>query len=177
MVFGKRIAKILELRDYKEYPELKKVPYYPVSEQKIEIVVEGVPIKAYLDLWTPETFTFGEVKTGNVHRDNGPPWTTVKVLQHDQLPFYSFLIKEKYGQVDPWVNLIWLETIYIMASERVGSRLMESESRDLKLTGRIETFKRRIAEWERKRIKNMIASVAQEISDDYTSYETNQRTN
>jgi hypothetical protein len=170
MVFGKKIAQTLEKRDFKRYPALKKIPFYPVSEHPLEVMVEGCLVKAYLDLWTPETFTFGEVKTGSVSHVNGPPWDKVKVAKHEQLPFYSFLIKETYGKVDPKVNLIWMETRYKMTRNRVGSRILEGESRDLELTGRMEIFERRIAEWERKRMRMLILDSARDISKDYTEW-------
>jgi hypothetical protein len=170
MTFGKKIAEVLESRDYKEYPALKKVPYYPVSEHPLDVMIGNVRVKAYLDLWEPKTFTFGEVKTGSVSSVKGPPWDKVKVLKHDQLPFYSLLIKTAYGKVDPDVNLIWLETRYKMIRNRLGHRIMEGEGRELELTGKIEIFKRSIADWERKRMKTLIAISAQEISEDYTEW-------
>lgn len=165
MIFGKKIAEVLESRDYKEFPELAKVPFYPVSEYPIVIDVAGVPVKAYLDLWEPETFTFGEVKTGG-----STAWDLVKVMKHEQLPFYSLLIKEAHGKVNPKVNLIWLETRYKRVMEKIGSRTLECDGRDLELTGRMEVFERRIAEWERKRIKKLILQSAQEITDDYNAF-------
>lgn len=169
MRFGKKIAEVLESRDYSEFPSLAKVDYYPVSEHPIEITISGVPIKAYLDLWNPETFTFGEVKTGSVG------WSDAKVAKHEQLPFYSFLIKKMYGRVDPFVNLIYLPTQYKTVSDQVGSRVMEAKSRELELTGDIQIFTRRIADWERNRIRKMIVTAAGEISKDYEIY-TNIRT-
>ncbi len=165
MTFGKTIADVLESRDYTEFPALAQVPFYPVSEHPIMTDIGGVPIKAYLDLWEPETFTFGEVKTGG-----STAWDAVKVAKHEQLPFYSLLIKEVYGQVNPKVNLIWLETRYVRVMEKVGKLMLECDGRDLELTGKMEVFERRIAEWERKRMKKLIIQSAKEISTDYDAF-------
>lgn len=171
MRFGKKIAEVLQSRDFKEFPALRQVPYYPISEHPLDVEVDGIRVKAYLDLWKQEGFSFGEVKTGSVSHTNGPPWDKVKVARHEQLPFYSFLIKKTYGKVDPIVPLIWLETRYKSVTDRVGSRLMEGEGKELELTGRIEIFKRRIAEWERVRIRKLIIKTAKEISKDYTKFQ------
>ncbi len=175
MVFGKKIASVLENRDYKEFPLLAKVPFYSVSEHELDVMIGDVPVKGFLDLYEPKTYTFGEVKTGSISHTNGPPWSKAKVIAHEQLPFYSLLIKTAYGIVDPWTKLIWLETRYIMTKESVGSRVMEAEGRDLELTGKMKVYRRRIAQWERDRIKRMILKVAKEISTDYTEWQAKQK--
>ena len=170
MKFGKTIATVFQSRDFKDFPALRKVPYYPVSEQQIIVDVDGVEVKAYLDLWNPATLSIGEVKTGYISTKTGPPWDKVKVRKHEQLPFYSFLAKKMYGKVDPIVHLIWLETKYRSIEEQVGSRVLEGEGQELELTGKIEIFERRIAEWERARIKALILAAAAAISKDYDYY-------
>lgn len=169
--FGKLIADVLEKRDYKEYPELLKVPVYPISEQPFDVLIEdGLIVKARLDLFDPPAFRFGEVKTGHASPSGDAPWDAIKVLKHEQLPFYSLLIKIALGQVHPMTELVWLETRYKKSMEQIGSRLIESDGKDLELTGRIEIFPRRIAEWERARIKRMIIKSAREITLDYNEY-------
>lgn len=165
--FGKKIAELLEKRDFTDYPQLAKVPFYSISEQSIEIEIEGVPIKGFLDLYNPETFSIGEVKTGIVHRTNGPPWTAVKVRAHEQLPFYSLLVKKKFGKVNNKLHLIWLETQFIKTQEQVGSRILEGEGRELELTGHMKIFPRSIPQWERNRIQDLIVTTAKEINEDY----------
>jgi len=110
--FGKKIAELLEVRDFKNYPALEKVPFYTVSEEPVDVVIGDVPIKGFIDLFEPNEFRFGEVKTGIVHKTNGPPWNMVKVRQHTQLPFYSLILKKKYGKIDPVCHLVWLETFF-----------------------------------------------------------------
>lgn len=183
MIFGKKIAEVLEkCRDkhlspadsealYEQYPQLRKVPFYPIAEQPLTVTIEeGLLVKGFLDLFDPVACSIGEVKTGSVSHVNGPPWDKVKVQKHEQLPFYSLMVKATFGKVDPIVKLIWLETRYKETMERLGSRMMIGEGRDLELTGRMEVFERRIAEWERTRIKKLIIKVAREITNDYDAY-------
>lgn len=169
-LFGKKIAELLERRDFKEYPALRQVPFYSVSEEPMDVEIEGVRIKGFIDLYEPETFTFGEVKSGIISRTNGPPWTAVKVRAHEQLPFYSLLIKKKYGKVQNKCHLIWLETSFNIVSDTVGSRTLEADGKDLQLTGAMKIFPRSIQGWERARIKNEIITLAAEIKKDYETY-------
>lgn len=168
--FGKKIAEVLESRDYTQYPALKQVPFYPVSEQSVECDIDGVPVRGFLDLYNPETYSFGEVKSGIVHHKNGPPWTKVKVRQWKQLPFYSLLIKEKFGSVDPVCHLIWLETFFVEAKTSTLSSALKVK-RKLDLTGRMEIFPRRITNAQRDLMRQLIITSAQEIEDDYKKYQ------
>lgn len=156
--FGKTIAETLESRDFTKYPELAKIPFYSVSEHPLEAYFDGVKVIAYLDLFEPETFSIGEVKTGVKSA-----WDKVKVRQWDQLPWYSLMVKETYGKVDPRVHLIWLQTEF---KEQKGM-LQNSE---LQLTGKMQIFPRHIVEYERKRIREQIINAAKEIKDDYATY-------
>lgn len=168
--FGKKIAELLERRDFTDYPALKQVPYFSVSEEPFDVEIDGVKVKGFLDLYEPETFTFSEVKSGIVHRTNGPPWTAVKVRQHEQLPFYSLLIKTKHKKVNNKCHLIWLETSFDKVFDTLGSRTLETNGNTLTLTGKMEIFPRVIAEWERKRMKDEIIKLAAEIQYDYEAY-------
>ncbi len=168
--FGKKIAEVLESRDYTQYPSLKEVPYYSVSEQSVECEINGVPIHGFLDLYNPETFSFGEVKTGIVHHTNGPPWTTVKVRQWDQLPFYSLLIKKKFGKVDSLCHLIWLETYFIKSTQPTLSSALKVKDNELQLTGQIKIFPRKITENQRRLMQQLIVTSGYEIEKDYKEY-------
>lgn len=180
-IFGKRIAKILETDEYKNDPTLKKIPKFGVAEHSIEVTVEGIPILGYLDRFSLHKKSFKEYKTGIVSPNGTLPWDVLKVNKHDQLPFYSYLIKLKYGKYEPLCELVWLETRweqtktdYIMP----GGKLIElvGDSRKLTLSGKFETFKRIIKPWEHKRIKKIIIDSAKEISEDYTKYQNENNT-
>lgn len=170
-VFGKKIAELLEKRDFTEYPALAKVPFYSISEQSVETEIEGVPIRGFLDLYEPDTYTFGEVKSGIISHTNGPPWTAVKVRQWQQLPFYSLLIKKKFGKVNPLCHLIWLETFFIKdETPTISSMLKSNSKRELNLTGNIKIFPRRITNDQRKMMQELIIKVSKDIETDYENY-------
>jgi hypothetical protein len=162
-IFGKKIAKMLE--DGIDDKILNRVPRYQYKEYRIELKVGGVKFLGVLDSFSKRMKRVLEFKTGKI------PWDAVRTAKHDQLVVYSLLVKKKFGKVDPWCRLVWIPTRYKMTSEMVGSRMMEGESREIEL---IDTkplvFRRRIAEWERKRMREKIVECAKEISEDYSNY-------
>ncbi len=170
MGFGKRIAEVLESRDFKDHPSLKDIPFYPISEHKLEVEIGGVPVMGFLDLYEPTTFSFGEIKTGIVSKTNGPPWDKVKVQAHEQLPWYSLMIKTAYGKVNNKCKLIWIPTRFKDVEDQLGSRKMTGQGKELELIGETHVFERSIAEWERKRLKDLIIKCATEISNDFTEF-------
>jgi hypothetical protein len=170
-IFGKKIAKMLEDKEaIKLHPILSNVFHYPLVEYPIDIIIEDIPIKGYIDTFDDKLLYFREYKTGHLGRDGKFPWDSVKVSRHDQLPFYSFLIEEKFGEVNNTTHLDWIETKWREKSMDFSGHTLVAESRELELTGKIETFKRIIYKWERKLIKEDIIKVAKEISEDYTNF-------
>lgn len=168
--FGKKIAEMMEdpkIRDAD--PVLKKIPTYKVSEHPIDIEVDGVPIKAFLDSFCPKRKAILEYKTG-IKKDGKPAWDQLKVQKWDQLPLYSLLVKEKYGKVTPTVKLVWMETEWAPTQRPQVGLMEEVWTPDLQLTGRVEVFKRKIEEWEHLRMRIMIKKIAEEISEDYGKY-------
>jgi len=161
-IFGKKIAKMLE--DGVKDPVLDRVPRYKSMEHRIEILVGDVPFLGVMDSFSPHFKRIIEYKTGKI------PWDDVRVRKHDQLIVYSLLSKLKYGKVDPWLRLVWMETRYKIETQMIGSRQMEGESNELEFTGKIEVFWRRVAEWERKKMRETIQKVAEEISEDYSKF-------
>lgn len=169
-IFGKRVATLLE--NWKRdkdlainsdlYRTLYRIPKYAYSEHRIELKINGVPFLGVMDYFSKRKKAIIEIKTGK------QAWDNVRVNSHDQLVIYSMLSKMRYGKVDPEVRLVWIETRFKSVMDKVGTRLMEGEGRELEFTGKIEIFKRRIAEWERTRMKRLIIKVAKEISQDYT---------
>lgn len=185
-IFGKKIASFLERLSAKkewgerelkkigvtrdEYLYLKKVKKFKYSEYRIEIEVGGVPFLGVMDTFSKHFRRIGEFKTGK------EPWNDVRVRKHQQLVVYSLLVKSKFRKVDPWVKLIWLQTEYKPVMDTIGSITCERESNELSFTGlKPQIFKRRIAEWERKKMKETIQRVAQEISDDFTQFQIYER--
>ncbi len=165
-IFGKKIARMLESDD----SSLVNIPRYPISEKQIEVEINGVPVKGYLDTFDDIAFSFMEYKTGHANKLGVPPWDRVKVAKHDQLPFYSTLIKNKFGKVDNITYLHWLPTRWKVKTIEYMGHTLYADSRELELTGEVETFKRNIFQWERDLIDADILKVALEISEDYTAF-------
>jgi len=80
------------------------------------------------------------------------------------------LIKEAYGTVTSLTHLDWIETEKKYKSTEFDGMVREGNTYELQLTGRVETFERKIAEWERKRWEKIIKETALEISTDYEQW-------
>lgn len=173
-LYGKQIAEMLEDRDIVDnHPILKLIPKHSHAEYPIKVEIEGIPIKGYLDNFCPRKKSFKEFKTGHVNREGRSPWNQKKVDKHLQLPFYSLLIEENYGDVDDKCQLIWIETQFKEKSvEFMGIKLI-ADSRELELTGKIEVFDRVITKEERQETRDLIIKIAKEIADDYENYTRN----
>ncbi len=169
-IFGKRIAEMLE----QNHKDIKHIPRYEVSEKKLECVLDGVKVMGYLDFFDPEKLRFIEIKTGHLSKEGKVPWDNVKVAKHEQLVFYSLLIKENFKKVSNRCVLIWLETEFVKKTSTVFGMKVESESTELKLTGKMRKFNRTILEKERKQLKIKIKEVAEEIKQDYELYKKQQ---
>lgn len=165
-IFGKRIAELLE----DNHDDLSHVPRYECPEHSIAITIEGVKILGYIDNFCPHTFSFLEYKTGHKDKNGKEPWNKLKVEKHEQLPFYSMLIKEKYGKVKNTCHLIWLETEFINKTIEFDGHTLTADTRELKLTGKVKKFSRTIYEWQRKKIKKELLQAVKEIHEDYEKY-------
>lgn len=167
LLFGSEIADALE----KGTAVLPSLVTYPVREHQIKIDVEGVPFFAWIDTYWPEKRKFREYKTGQLTREGKDRWTQKEVDAHLQLDVYSTLIEEKEGHVDPECHLDWLEVKRKKKTftDWLGN-VIETETADLELTGRVESFARVITEMERRRTRALIRSVAEEISADYAAF-------
>jgi hypothetical protein len=173
--FGKEIAEILEDPEAtKAHPVLAKIPSYSVPEYGIEIDIEDIPIKGYLDGFCPKTYAILEYKTGIRKKTGAAPWDNVKVKKHDQLLLYSLLVKELHGEVDPIVKLVWMETHWAenCVDKKFGDSTFKSCHPGLALTGHFETFERKIEDWEHLHMRQSIIKIAEEITDDYTRYQS-----
>jgi len=161
-IFGKSIATHLE-----ELKSIDGLTVYSHPEYKIEVELNGLNILGYLDSFDPARFRFKEFKTGHLNPQGKAPWDKVKVQKHEQLVFYSMLIEMRHGRVDPLCELSWMETEFVNKSMKFEGHILHAESRELRLTGKIQTFKRKIFKWEREKLKKEIIKIAKEISDDY----------
>ncbi len=153
-----------------DHSDLRHIPRYDKPEHKIEIDLDGIKVMGYLDSFGEKECCFLDYKTGHLSKDGKVPWDRVKVAKHEQLPFYSMLIKEKYGKVRNSCEIVWLETAFKKKKKFVMGNEMESDTEELYLTGKMVIFKRTVLEWERKKIKEDIKKIAKEISIDYETY-------
>lgn len=171
-IYGKHFAKLLETWDKThegatdhETRIINRVPRYQYKEYRIEVLIGDVPFLGVLDTFSKRCKRFKDYKTGKI------PWDDVRLAKDTQMVIYSLLVKTKFKKVDNWCSLVWVPTKYKSVIEKVGSRMMEGESREIEL---IDTkpliFKRRIANWERERMKKQIVECARDISEDYQNY-------
>lgn len=145
----------------------------PKAEHKILVEVSGIPVMGYLDTYHPVTHYFGDYKTGIRKPDGKPRWTQYDVEMHEQLPFYSLLIQEKYGVKMNKSYLVWLETIFKDTTIKKGATTINL-GRELLLTGEMERFERRIYQYDRDRMKKWIIKSAKEIHNDYGEWRRSQ---
>lgn len=166
LLFGSEIAKGLEEKTI----VIPALVQYPVQEEQIQLDIDGVPVFGYVDQFDPEKRKFREIKTG-IRKSNGSPrWTQDLVDKHMQLDVYSLLIEAKYGSVDPECHLDWVVTRNKKKYVEFDGQMLESESSELEITGEVVSFPRTISKTERERMRFLIKSVAQEISDDYQAF-------
>lgn len=170
--FGNLIGGALERREW-DHPALApvrgKVPQGTHPEHKLEVEIAGVPILSYLDDFHLQTYSIEEYKTGIRDKSGNAPWDRVKVRKHKQLTLYTLMVKNKYGNWNPDIQLTWMETEWARVCQSVafGAGTIEECQLGLRLTGHVETFKRTIAPWELDRMEKFIRDTAEEISEDY----------
>lgn len=173
--FGKNIAEQLETMNItnpmlKYFIDSGQLPVYPVREHELRVTIEGVPLLGKLDMFHPATLTFRDDKTG--HKE----WTQKIVDKHPQLPFYSLLIKEKYGSVNEQCYLDWMQTEMVNETNTIIINGTEYTStiQVPQFTGHIELFERTITDMDRFRELQDIVQCAHEISADYKRFLENQ---
>lgn len=144
--FGKGAAKAREGRSVKpgEFPEYE-----------VRVEIKGVPILSFIDFYDGNNHIFEEDKTSKI------PWTQTKVQQHEQLPFYCAVLRAKHGIMPQSCILNWFET-----REHEGGGLQN----DIEFTGVEKSFTREFDERECDRIEELIAKVAEEISEAYIKF-------
>ena len=176
MAFGKEVAEMLESKEVETIdPTLKKIPKYDYPEYPLEVEIEGIPIKGFVDSFCTKKNRILEYKTGIRRKDGTPPWDPVRVKKHNQLLLYSLCTKELLGEVHPVTKLVWIETHWVekCVTKQFGETEFEECGPYLELTGAFEKFNRKIEDWEHQWMRNEIVRIATEISEDYTRYVEN----
>jgi hypothetical protein len=162
-IFGKELSEKLQAND----PMYEGVPRFDTYEERIELEIDGVRVLSYLDCFDLGTKAFIEHKTSIRNKDGTHKWTQSVVQAHEQLPWYSLMVKEKYGRVQNKCRLVYMETQWQTVGQGIGQTM------SLGYTGNFTIFDRTIAEWERKRMREKIVRTAQEISEDYRLWKQN----
>lgn len=162
-IFGKELSEKLQAND----PLYEGVPRFSTYEERIELDIDGVRVLSYLDCFDIGTKAFIEHKTSIRNKDGTHKWTPSVVQKHDQLPWYSLMVKEKYGRVQKKCRLVYMETEWKELGSGIGKTMR------LGYTGNFQVFDRSIEQWERDRIRELIVTTAHEISEDYALWKQN----
>ena len=169
--FGNKVGGALETGEFFD-PVLEQVPRLSEFEHKIEMDVAGVPFLMFLDSFDPDTLKILEYKTGIKSKEGKDPWDRVKVRKHSQLSIYALGVRTEFGEYNPDVTLVWMETKWstIDQTQTFGSKTFQQRVPGLRLTGHVQEFDRHIAEWELDRMETIIKKNAEEISNDYKKW-------
>lgn len=173
IIFGRQIAERLEHND----PAYAWIPHYSVTEKHIRI---GMPkctskyikqIDGRIDSYCPDTFAFLDHKTGHTRADGTCPWSPVITAKHEQLVWYSLLIKATEGKVNNKCSIVWLETEWKENTRKIGNTTL-SLNKYLQLTGRCERFYRTVTQKERNELLKKIKETVSEIEKEYEKIRT-----
>lgn len=174
MTLGFDVAKQLETLQITDpvlqgFIDSGKLPVYPVREHRIQVEIQGVPLLGFMDMYHPENNDFRDQKTGRV------PWNQARVDSHSQLPFYSLLIEAKHGKAADKGYIDWMEALLVDEVDpiMIHGKRYEVAEKFPKLTGRIESFERRISDLDRYRELEDIVTAAHEISADFLQFKKN----
>lgn len=159
-VFGKGFAERLERND----PTLAHIEKYSKPEYDIKCEIDGVPIRGFIDSYDPEKKAFLEYKTSITDM-----WCEESVKKHLQLDFYSMVIEYLFGEVQEECKLIWIGTQWKNNIIEYRGHKFQG-AKELELTGQVEVFPRVVTKEERLAVRQLFAKIAQEISDDYTAW-------
>lgn len=168
MIFGKTIAEQLE-----NGVKIKGLKLYDKSEEPLNVKLGDINLKGYVDSFDTKKIRFIEIKTGHLDSKGNVPWNDLKVHKHSQLVWYYMMLQMKYGKCNPLCHLIWLETRFKNKSLEYQGHILETQSRELELTGRVETFKRKIEEWEVDKLKKDIQETTLQIHNDFIQWKNN----
>jgi hypothetical protein len=163
--YGKYIADLI--KDDPDHPLVAHIPKYEIRDEGFTIDISGVPVLMYPDslsiIGKPRIY---EYKTGV------DPWTQEKADEHMQTKLYSLGVKEKYGDVDDLLHLLWLPTVMESHPEtiRINGREYVSSFDEPHMTGEIVTFPVVVSEMERFRARQWIIQAAHEIQADYKKF-------
>lgn len=136
--YGKVVADLLERGERSDDlltdTAISLLPKYDLADKEIKTTLKtqdgDIALLLKPDSMDSATKAFLEYKTGK------HPWTQGKAQNHLQLKFYAAGIYNEFGIVPPSIALVWIETEQVIHSCKDGT----VESKEIKPTGRIETF-------------------------------------
>ena len=135
---------------------------------RIEDDENQIKIIGYLDSFDKDTLKIIDHKSGHLDSKGKVPWDRVKVYKHKQLVWYSLLVILNFkGKFNPVAEIHWHETKFKKKTTEFDGHILETESRELEATGRIEVFPRNIEMWEMEKLGADILQTAKEIHEDY----------
>lgn len=160
-----------------QHEKMENNPDVKGSETKIECDLGEIKLLGYVDSLCPDTLKIIDFKFSHLSKDGKAPWNNVKVRKHQQFPFYCLMVKQIHGIYNPDIELHWHETKFKDNTVEFDGHTLTSDMRSkMDVTGKVEIFKRHIAEYEIENIKNEIIKIAKEISDDYTLWKSTNNT-
>jgi hypothetical protein len=130
----------------------------------------SVRLLGYLDSFDEKTLNIRDHKTGHLDRKGKVPWDRVKVQRHKQLVFYSLLVLLNFGKFCRTSCLDWHETEYGKDAREFDGHVLEGQTGELRLTGRVESFRRKVYGYEVEALRKDIINTAKEIHEDYKDY-------
>ena len=162
MAFGRRVSENLEHENMFNIDEdlfdvLSEVQREGIPETNLVLQQYGFYVTAYLDRCTKDYKKVTEYKTGKGTNPKGEftGWDQERVNNHKQLDVYSWMIFDNFGFI-PECELIWMET--------------ESIGKDVRFTGRKESFKRTLTPKEIHQIQQHVNDTAHEMEKVYKLY-------
>jgi hypothetical protein len=162
--FGKQIHSAIATD-----PSLSHIPRLAQFEAKLEVEIQGVKLKSFIDTFCPTLCRFFEYKTGIAKKDGEQRWKREDVAKHKQLPFYNMMIKGLYGFCHPDTLLIFLETEKKHEVMKIGNTELVIND-ELVLTGRFEAFTHTVTVNEVEEVRDWMLKASKEIAYDYELY-------
>jgi hypothetical protein len=157
--YGSHVHKQIELNA----PEYAHVPRYDLSELKLEVTIEGIPLLGYIDSLDSDTLAFMDFKTGQ------KKWTPKKVQETKQLPFYALMLSAIHEQYEYNSSIVWIETKREYQQGWDGESY-QSKKYDVVTTGKVEKMDRVITRDDIMATKEWLVSTTMAISSDYAEY-------
>src|SRR5574343_777382 len=162
--FGSKIHKLIETEP--DHPWIRHIPRFETPEYAIDIEIDGIRVKGQIYSFCSKSGNFRDYKSGHTTSKGEVPWNDLKVRKLDQLPWYAMLLDNlpnNYYTGYRTAYLDWIDTEQYTPKEEFGGVVIQGVDQELRLTGRIKTFPRQIAKYERELQQVRLVTVARQI--------------